>query len=75
MIVEVDPVDDFLEHFGVKGMKWGKRKSKKKRTLSEQMDRNEKIMKVTSGVTLGLGVATGALFASNLVKKQGYLTG
>lgn len=26
-----DPVDDFLEHHGVKGMRWGKRKSKEER--------------------------------------------
>lgn len=33
-IVAVDPVDEFLEHIGVKGMKWGVRRGNASRTFA-----------------------------------------
>lgn len=34
VIVDNDPVDDFLEHIGVKGMKWGVRRGNQSRTFA-----------------------------------------
>lgn len=39
-------VDDFFAHYGVRGMKWGKRKAAPSRTLDEVIDRGQKIQKV-----------------------------
>lgn len=38
MIIEVDDPEDFLEHFGVKGMKWGERKALIKASNQEVRD-------------------------------------
>lgn len=44
------PTDDFLEHYGIRGMKWGKRGSKKQTGVSRSggaiMDRNARTAKV-----------------------------
>ena len=41
-IKQSDPVEDFLEHFGVKGMKWGVRKSAPKKGSAAQQKRSAK---------------------------------
>lgn len=51
--------DNYLEHYGVKGMKWGVRKSDKERT-PEQQARRDKAKSVAKKAAVGAAVIGGA---------------
>lgn len=56
-------VDDFLTHYGVKGMKWGVRRDRNNRKASggsgqkPKISRERKIQRVKTAATLALGAA------------------
>ena len=52
--------DDYLEHYGVKGMKWGVRKDRGDRT-PEQQARRDKAKSVAKKAAVGLAVVGGAV--------------
>ena len=52
--------DDYLEHYGVKGMKWGVRKDRRERT-PEQQARRDKAKSVAKKAAVGLAVVGGAV--------------
>lgn len=52
--------DDYLEHYGVKGMKWGVRKDRGERT-PEQQARRDKAKSVAKKAAVGLAVVGGAV--------------
>lgn len=57
-------VDDFLMHYGVKGMRWGKRRSSESGEPRPKMSREKKIaiaVGVTATVAVGAAVAFGIL--------------
>lgn len=43
-----EPVEDFLAHYGVRGMKWGKRKAAPSRSIEQFIERDQKIRKVNT---------------------------
>lgn len=57
-------VDDFLMHYGVKGMRWGKRQSSEPRT---PLTRKQKI---AIAVGVGSTVAVGAVIALSIMDKK-----
>ena len=57
-------VEAFLEHVGVKGMKWGTRNNRLNKTTKEKSAGNKKI---AAGVVIGAG----ALFVTYLLRKSG----
>lgn len=64
--------EEFLQHYGVKGMKWGRRKAEsssggKKPRTPEQVARNKKIAKTATTLAL----AAGAAYASAYLNKSG----
>lgn len=70
MLIEMD-ADEFIEHFGTKGMRWGVRKSRSSSStpLTKQQqatrDQRNKFLK-RSAVSAGIGVAVvGALLAGH----------
>lgn len=50
-LVEVDPVDDFLEHIGVKGMKWGVKRGKGSKVFAKASKKATRIDKRASRLT------------------------
>lgn len=62
----MDKIEEFLSHYGVKGMRWGVRKTKKSEE-SSRSTRNKKILK-TSAIT---AVAAGSAFAAYQINKSG----
>lgn len=52
--------DNYLEHYGVKGMKWGVRKNRGERT-PEQQARRDKAKSVAKKAAVGLAVVGGAV--------------
>ena len=64
-------VDDFLEHYGIPGMKWGKKGSKPSKSTSKpKMSRKKK---VAIAVGVGAVVAIGAAVAIKSVNKNSKL--
>lgn len=66
-------IDDFLEHFGVKGMRWGVRKANdtedsSKSKLSPKTMRN---LKIAAGVGVGAAVLVGGIFVRNYMSSSG----
>ena len=78
--MDVDEVEEFLAHYGVKGMKWGVRRSKtggsessgEKRSPEEKAARRATAKKVAIGTGL-LIAAAGAAYAANSMSKNGSL--
>ena len=52
--------ENYLEHYGVKGMKWGVRKDRRERT-PEQQARRDKAKSVAKKAAVGLAVVGGAV--------------
>ncbi len=66
-------VDDFLEHIGVKGMKWGVRRSQNSglnKAKTDSYSRNQKIKKVA----INAGIIGGAAFAGVLLGRRGHVS-
>ncbi len=61
MIIEEDI---YLEHFGIKGMQWGVRKSKTSSSKGTKGKINTK-KKVAIGVGVGITIAAGSAFVAN----------
>lgn len=75
-----DEVDEFLAHFGVKGMRWGKHKTKAdvsvqpKRSAGEIAARNAKrkqALKTGAKVAGGVAIAAGAALIAYQLSKSG----
>lgn len=71
MIVdEEEDIYDFLEHHGVRGMKWGVRRARSSgssKTPAQKSSRNKKIA-VAAGAAVAVGV--GALVARHIISKN-----
>jgi hypothetical protein len=65
-----DISDTTLEHFGVKGMKWGVRKDRSSKSTGEAPKRTSRKKKIAIGVGAGM-LATGAVAAGIVLKKYG----
>lgn len=72
MITDED-VDTFLEHHGIKGMKWGVRRSKNFRIpkTKEQRAARKKHVKIALAVTAVAATAAGAYVAHGMLKEYG----
>jgi hypothetical protein len=64
----MDDVDTFLEHYGVKGMRWGVR-NKSNYSVSHPSSKFSKKKKVAIGIGVG-SAAIGATFAAVLLKRK-----
>ena len=60
--------DAYLEHFGVKGMRWGVRKD---HSAGEPKTPMSKRKKVAVGVSTGLAIATGAALVASTLMSSG----
>ena len=60
--------DAYLEHFGVKGMRWGVRKGHSEVEPKTPMSKRTK---VAVGVSTGLAIATGAAFVASSLMNSG----
>lgn len=67
MIIEADvetpTVDEFLEHYGVKGQKWGVRQKKSSKSKTG--------LKIAVGVAGVAVIAAGAVFTATMLKSMG----
>lgn len=76
-MVDDKAVDDFLEHFGVKGMKWGQRKSRNEAARSKRFSPKKlrphsdslKVAAIAVGGTAAVGA--GLVAANKIVVKMG----
>jgi hypothetical protein len=72
-------VEEFLEHHGVKGMKWGvrNRAASKNRPTSKRKERNKAVLKSVGRISAGTAISAGTLFAiawlanNKSIKNQG----
>lgn len=64
-------VDNFLEHFGVRGQKWGVRKPKSARTETQKSHaaRNRKL-KAAGGILGAVAVIAGGLYAKKILNQN-----
>ena len=67
-LVHVDSASDILEHYGVKGMRWGKRKALTSAQKAERKRKLIKAAKIAGGVALAVG---GAYAAHKYLKGRG----
>lgn len=64
-----ESIDDFLEHFGVRGQKWGVRKTTTSSGNSSQnREKFKKAAKIAGGVAGVAAVAAGAIYANKLLR-------
>lgn len=67
-------IEDFLEHYGTKGMKWGVRKGKRStgisRTRSAQIDRNQHTINVIKDARSGKKFKRSAALGKKLIGEQ-----
>lgn len=66
MIIELDEVDEFLEHHGVKGQKWGVRNQRSTSTSSNSKSNKKRNLIIAGGI-----VAVGGLAAAAILKRRG----
>lgn len=74
MAATLTEVDDFIEHFGKKGMKWGVRKAPDSGSSGKSggmSDKNKKRLKVAGGVAVAAAVAAGGFALNRALKKNG----
>lgn len=50
-VIAIDPVDEFLEHIGVRGMKWGVRRGKESRTFARASKKAVRLEKKAARLT------------------------
>lgn len=66
-----DEVDEFLEHFGIKGMRWGVRKERSSSNEPKPpLDKKALVKKVAIGVGV-IAVAVGAAYAAKSISQSG----
>lgn len=68
MTVTDEEVDDFLAHFGVKGMKWGVRKSGSSNNSSSKSSSRKKKVAVASAAAVA---AAGSVFVARTLHSRG----
>lgn len=78
MAATMEEVDDFIEHFGRKGMKWGVRKASDSTSSGGSSgksggisDKNKKRLKVAGGVAAAVAVAAGGYALNRALKNKG----
>ena len=64
----------FLAHYGVKGMKWGKRKSNSSSSSPEREARNKKVIKVATAAAVTATVIVGSVLVSKYMKNKKAMT-
>lgn len=62
----LDPVDDFLEHYGVKGMRWGHRKVR-----PDEAERKALFGPKAKKIAMGTAAVAGALAVAYVVSRSG----
>jgi hypothetical protein len=67
-MIDEKEIENFLEHFGVKGQKWGVRKKRDEKARAEKYGNQG--MSTKKKVAIAGGIAAGALFAGALIAKQ-----
>lgn len=64
-------IDEHLTHFGVKGMRWGRRKTSSSGSEGESSSSNKDKIKTAAKVSAGVAVAAGAGFVLYSLNKSG----
>lgn len=66
-----ESIDEFLEHFGVRGQKWGVRKkninSNNSETVSSGSSKKKKALKIAGGIAGVAAVAAGTIYVKKLL--------
>lgn len=74
MLVESPPLRGvYLAHFGVKGMKWGRRKSSFSNSSSSSSKKNEPKMTNAKKFAIGTAVLGGAAVAAIILSRRGQI--
>lgn len=61
----------YLQHHGIKGMRWGVRKEK---ALAKEQDHVKEVKKTLAKTAVGLTVTAGAMFAAHILLKRKGIT-